>query len=90
MTDDSTATATPRSRGRTVLAVVLTLVITGLVWAPVWYFFGWHSWGIAWLASKAAAKAVVLGPPLVAGAAMWLRQMYKKRRSDQPEDDQRA
>ncbi|AYG78665.1 hypothetical protein DWB77_00773 [Streptomyces hundungensis] len=90
MTDDSTGTATARSLSRTVLAVVLTVGIAGLIWAAIWHFFGWHFWGMAWLASKAAAKAVVLGPPLIAGAAIWLRGLYKKRAPHEPEDEQQT
>ncbi|MFD9822897.1 hypothetical protein [Streptomyces violascens] len=78
MTDDSTGTAAIRTRGKTILAAVLAISVAGLVWVAAWRFFGWRSWGTGWLASKAAVKAVVLGPPLIAGAVIWLRQRYKK------------
>ncbi|MFD9636167.1 hypothetical protein [Streptomyces violascens] len=45
---------------------------------------------IAWLASKAAVKAVILGPPVVAGAVIWLRQRYKKPAPPHPEDEQQT
>ncbi|WP_159047764.1 hypothetical protein [Streptomyces sp. WM6378] len=90
MTDDSTRPATLRTRSKTILAVVLAISIAGLVWAAAWHFLGWHYWGIAWLASKAAVKAVLLGPPLVAGVIIWLRQRYKKPTPPHPEDEQQT
>ncbi|MFI6056421.1 hypothetical protein ACIBCO_41020 [Streptomyces violascens] len=89
MTDDSTRTATTRTRSRTILAAVLAISIAGLVWVAAWHFLGWHYWGIAWLASKAAVKAVLLGPPLVAGGIIWLRQRYKKP-TPHPADEQQT
>ncbi|MFE9555201.1 hypothetical protein ACFYOD_17210 [Streptomyces sp. NPDC006703] len=90
MTDDSTRPAALRTRSKTILTAVLALSIAGLAWAAVWHFFGWHYWGIAWLASKAAVKAVILGPPLVAGAVIWLRQRYKKPAPPPPADEQQT
>ncbi|WP_226599281.1 hypothetical protein [Streptomyces violascens] len=89
MPDESTRTATIRTRCKTALLAVLAIGIAGLVWVAAWHF-GWHYWGIAWLASKAAVKAVVLGPPLVAGAIVWLRQRYKKRTPHHPVDEQQT
>ncbi|MFG2723108.1 hypothetical protein ACGFW5_33150 [Streptomyces sp. NPDC048416] len=90
MTDEPIAPASLRTRSKTVLAAVLAISIAGLVWAAAWHFFGWRYWGIAWLASKAAVKAVVLGPPLVAGVMIWLRQRYKKPSSHDPVDEQHS
>ncbi|GAA2470206.1 hypothetical protein GCM10010388_73530 [Streptomyces mauvecolor] len=89
VTDEPTGTATLRTRSKTILAAVLAISIAGLVWVAAWHF-GWHYWGIAWLASKAAVKAVVLGPPLVAGAIIWIRQRYKKPTPHHPADDQQT
>ncbi|MFI6689221.1 hypothetical protein [Streptomyces sp. NPDC050485] len=88
MTEDSTRPETTRTRSKTILVAVLAIGIAGLVWVAAWHFFGWHYWGIAWLASKAAVKAVILGPPLVAGAIIWLRQRYKKPAPHHPVDEQ--
>ena len=90
MTDDSTRTATVRTRSRAALAVVLAISVAVLVWVAVWHFFGWRFWGVAWLASKAAVKAVVVGPPLMAGAVIWLRQRYKKSVPRNPADEQQT
>ncbi|MFI6055286.1 hypothetical protein ACIBCO_35010 [Streptomyces violascens] len=90
MPDQTTRAATIRTRSKTALVAVLAISIAGLVWVAAWHFFGWHYWGIAWLASKAAVKAVVLGPPLVAGAIIWLRQRYKKPNPPHPVDEQQT
>ncbi|MFE4857885.1 hypothetical protein [Streptomyces sp. NPDC056670] len=84
MTDRSekTTTTTTPTAVKTVLAVLLSVSIALLVWVAAWHFFGWHFWGIAWLASKAAVKAVVLGPPLLAVAVIWIRQRFKKPTTD--------
>ncbi|MEV5944779.1 hypothetical protein [Streptomyces sp. NPDC051994] len=90
MTEDSSRPAATWSRSKTILTAVLAISIAGLVWVAAWHFLGWHYWGIAWLASKAAVKAVILGPPLIAGAIIWLRQRHKNQDPRHPEDEQQT
>ncbi|MCX5384796.1 hypothetical protein [Streptomyces sp. NBC_00083] len=86
MTDhNSAASATEWSRWRTALAAVLAISVAALVWLGAWYFLGWHYWGMAWLASKAAVKAVILGPPLLAGVVIWLRQRLRRPAPQDPD-----
>ncbi|MFI6689863.1 hypothetical protein [Streptomyces sp. NPDC050485] len=75
MTDKRAETTSRQTLLKTILATVLALTVAGLICVTTWHF-GFHDGSIAWLASNSVVKAV-LGPPIVAGIAIYLRQRRK-------------